>query len=779
MGTTGEVSTDTARWRTWAGVWWPAVASTVALIVGGLFGLAGLDVARDWLWGITIAATAVSMSREIVALLRRREPGVDIIALLALIGSVLLGELLAGVIIAIMLTGGRALEDYAAARARRELTALVAAAPRTAHLLRGEAITEVPVDRVAVGDVVLVRPGETVPVDGVVTSDRAVLDEAALTGESRPVERDRGEKVASGAINAGTPVEVRATATAAGSTYAGLVRLVEQAQTERAPFVRLADRAAGVFVPITLLVAGLAWALSGDPVRALTVLVVATPCPMILATPIAITAGISRLARRGVIVKGGGALETLARAEYVLLDKTGTVTSGRPRLVEAVPFDGADPDEVLRLAASLDQMSAHVFAAPIVHEARARGLELSFPTEVEESPGAGVVGLVDGERVRVGRVDWVLAGSPSAEARAVGRRTQVEGTSAVFVGRDSGPVGALLLDDPLRAEAGHTVRGLRSLGVRRVILLTGDHADVAELVGSAVDVDRVLSERSPEDKVEAVLQARASGTTIMVGDGINDAPALSHAHVGIAMGAAGATASSEAADVVIAVDRLDRVRESIAVAQRTRAIAWQSIRIGMGLAVLAMGFAAAGILTPVVGALVQEAIDVIAILNALRALRGKESGRAQPELVEATRHLLAEHRELQSGIDRLRTTAERLRTLDAASARAALDDTIRFLNDDLLPHELGEDADIYPLLAEAAGDEDPTSPLRHTHREIVRMVRLLTDTVDHLPAGAMPSEEIAEVQRMLYALHTIMRLHNAQEEEVYGMLDSGMAQTRH
>ena len=752
-------------------IWAPTVGAVLGLLGGGLLHLVGIPRAGDALWGAVIVVFAALMVREIIASLRLRRPGVDVIALLALGGAVVLGELLAGVIISVMLATGRALERYASERARRELTALLAGVPRTAHIRRGDDVHDVGVDAVVVGDLVIVRPGESVPVDGVLLNTRAVLDESAVTGESRPVEHDEGARLVSGTVNAGSPFELRAAATAGASTYAGIVRLVEQAQAERAPFVRLADRAAGFFVPLTLVVAAAAWLLSGDPVRALAVLVVATPCPLILATPVAITSGISRLARRGVIVKGGGALETLARVRHVLLDKTGTVTAGRPRLIEVVTFDGADPDDVLRAAGSLEQLSAHVFAPAIVQEARARSLDLVFPTDAHETAGAGITGLVGDMPVRIGRIGWIVDGPPPPAARAVRRRAQVEGTSAVFVSTGSALVGAVLLEDRLRPEAGRTVRALRRRGVERVTLLTGDHADVADLIGAAIDVDRVMAERTPQDKVDEVRAARQDAVIAMVGDGVNDAPALAHAHVGIAMGAAGAAASSEAADIVIAVDRFDRLADAIAVAQRTRGIAWGAIRLGMGLAAVAMVAAALGFLQPVGGALVQEAIDVVAILYALRALSGPERQQPSPQATTYALNVMREHRRLQSDIDRLRVTAAQLPSLSPQHALPALRCAVRFLNEELLPHEAQEEREIYPLAATARGD-DSTGPLRHTHREITRVVRLLTRTVEQLAPGGPSSDDVLELQRLMFGLHAILLLHTAQEEELYSALDA-------
>lgn len=765
--------------KRWLRVWWPVAGTALALLVGGLFALGGDSGWATLLWGAMVAATILSLAVEIVGQVRRREPGVDVVALLAMAGAIALGELLAGAIIAVMLTTGRALERYAGERARRALTALVEAAPRHAHRREGDTLVDVSAGDVVVGDRLVVRPGEAVPVDGVVESDRGVIDESTLTGETRPVELARADRASSGAVNIGGPLELRATASAADSTYGGLVRLVEQAQSERAPFVRLADRAAAFFVPVTLVVAGAAWALSGDPVRALAVLVVATPCPLILATPIAITSGISRLARRGVIVKGGGALETLARAETVLLDKTGTVTAGHPRVLDVETFGEETSDEVVRLAASLDQISAHVFAPALVQHARGRGMRLWFPSDVSETAGVGITGDVDGRRVRVGRADWVHPGPMPAAGRALKRRADVEGVSAVFVAADGALLGALLLDDPLRADAVRTIRGLRSDGVKRITLITGDRADVAELIGEAIDVDRVLAERHPEDKVRAVAEARERAVTVMVGDGVNDAPALAHADVGVAMGGRGASASSEAADVVIMVDRFDRTREAFAVARRTRRIAWQSIQLGMGAAFVAMGFAAFGYLTPVAGALVQEAIDVAAILVALRALRGREVARPRPELAELSAELRAEHRTLQSGVDRLRSLADGLEGMSPAVALVELQDLQRFLGDELLPHELAEEHEVYPLLADAAGDEDPTGPMRHTHREIFRLVRVLDSAVAALPVQGPLREDLPELRRLLYGLHAVMRMHVAQEEEAYGIFDAAATEPSH
>jgi heavy metal translocating P-type ATPase len=759
------------RPRPWLRDWWPAAAALAALATGGALVWAGDPGRAAWVWGAAIVATSVPLARDVGRGLVHRQGGVDVVALLAMIGAVALGEFLAGAVIAVMLTGGQALERYADSRARRELTALIAGAPRRAHVRRGSAVREVDADEVLPGDAVVVRPGEVVPVDGLLESSGAVLDESSLTGESRPVERSSAQRVSSGAVNAGGPFELTATATAADSTYAGLVRLVEEAQRERAPFVRLADRAAGVFVPVTIAVAVGAWAWSGDPVRALAVLVVATPCPLILAAPIAITSGMSRMARRGMIVKGGGALETLARADSVLLDKTGTVTAGRPRLLDVETFGDADADEVLRLAASTDQMSAHVFAPAIVQAARARGLALDLPEGVEEVPGIGVAATVRGRRVRLGSGDWVHGGDGPAAARVVARREAVEGSSAVFVSADGVPLGAILLEDPLRVDAVRTIRALRAEGVRRVVMLTGDHADVAELVGEAVDVDQVVAGQTPADKVEAVRQARRDGVTLMVGDGVNDAPALAIADVGVAMGARGASASSEAADVVIVVDRFDRLAEALAIARRTRRIAWQSVQVGMGLSFVAMGFAAVGLLAPVAGAVVQEGIDVAVILNALRALRGRQAKVATPELERLGGRMREAHGELEAGIARMRAVADRLDTVAPRAAVRDLRAVAAFIDDRLLPHELAEEKEVYPVLA-ASGDGDPTGPLRHTHREIVRLARLYRYAVAHCGEQGPRPEEVTELRRLLYALHAILGMHLAQEEEAFGTVDA-------
>jgi heavy metal translocating P-type ATPase len=747
------------------------VGAILSLAFGIAFAIAGNQEAADILWAAITAAVGVRLVVSITVDLIHRQAGVDIIAVLAVIGSLLFGEYLAGAVIALMLTTGTALEAYAEGRAGRELSALLARAPRVAHRYEDGTLVTRSVEELTAGDVLLVKPGEVVPVDGLVVGDPAILDEAALTGESRLVTREDGDQVSSGVVNAGSPFDLHATATAETSTYAGIVRLVKQAQDEKSPSVRLADRYAALFVPLTLAVAGVAWLVSGDPVRALSVLVVATPCPLLLAVPIAIVAGISRAARRGIIVKGGGALETLARSKVLLFDKTGTLTAGRPHLAEVEAGEELDGDEVLRLAASLDQVSPHVLAAAIVHAARARNLALAFPEQAVEKAGAGIEGIVEGRRVTVGIAEFATADATlPGWARDLRRRSAIEGTTVVFVGVDGRAVGALVLDDPIRPDTPRAIRSLRRAGVSRIVMVTGDHYSVAEMVGAAIGVDAVLAERTPGDKVEAVRTERADATSpvVMVGDGINDAPALALADVGVAMGARGATASSEAADVVIVVDRLDRLAEAIRLAHRSRSIAVQSVIAGMGMSLVAMGFAAFGFLPPVAGAIIQEVIDVAVILNALRALRGgTEQKVTVPGWTETSASLRHEHRELAPHIGRIRTVADRLDVVAPDVAGEELRAISSFLIGDLVPHEELEDRSVFPMLAKAIGNDDATAALHRTHREIFHLARLYARLVDELPASGPTRDDLPDLRRVLYGLHAILQLHMAQEEELY------------
>jgi heavy metal translocating P-type ATPase len=592
-----------------------------AVIAGSVLWLTGARSLADAAWALAIVLALVPLSISVARDLLNRETGVDLIALLAMAGSLILSQFLAGAVIGLMLSGGQALERYASRRARRELSALVARAPRVVHRYEDGELASPNISDVKEGDRLLVKPGEVVPVDGLILSDAVVLDESALTGESKPADRLRGDKVRSGVINAGGPFDMRALTTAETSTYAGIIRLVREAQSSKAPFVRLADRYALWFLPLTLIVAALAWLVSGDAVRALAVLVVATPCPLILAAPVAIVAGISRAAHRGVIVKSGGVLETMARVKTLVFDKTGTLTVGSPRVALVEAFGREDESELLRLAASLDQVSTHVLAEGIVMAARERGLELGLPEQVKEHHGQGIEGRIGDQRVALGRLRWLIDGGPVPEAAGeVRRRIAADGSSAAFVSVDGRLAGALVMVDPIRTETPRALRELRRVGIERIVLLSGDHKDVANPVGKTLGVDAVLSERSPEEKVQAVHNERSHAVTVMVGDGVNDAPALAAADVGIAMGARGSTASSEAADAVIVVDRLDRVGEAIVIAQRARGIAVQSVIAGMALSTVGMVLATVGLLPPVAGAFFQEAIDVAVIVNALRAL---------------------------------------------------------------------------------------------------------------------------------------------------------------
>ena len=745
-----------------------------AVAAGAVLWLAGAHTAADIAWAGAVVLALIPLGISVARDLLHRETGVDLIALLAMAGSLVLGQYLAGAVVGLMLSGGQALERYASSRARRELSALLARAPRVVHRYEEGALTSPDISEVRKGDLLLVKPGEVVPVDGVIMSPAAVLDESALTGESRPAERPEGDTVRSGIVNAGAPFDVRALTTAEQSTYAGIVRLVREAQTSKAPFVRLADRYAMWFLPLTLGVAALAWAVSGNPVRALAVLVVATPCPLILAAPVAIVAGISRAASRGVIVKGGGALETLARARTLVFDKTGTLTAGSPRVASVETFGAMSANELLRVAASLDQVSLHVFAGGIVSAARARHLDLELPAEVHEHGGKGIEGVVAGHHVALGQARWLAAGRPLPDA-AIGlrRRIAIDGAMAVFIAVDGTIAGALVIEDPVRTDTPHALRTLRLAGITRIVLLSGDRQDVAQAVGGSLGADVVLSEHTPEQKVQAVLNERTRGVTVMVGDGVNDAPALAAADVGIAMGARGATASSEAADAVIVVDRLDRVAEAVLIARRARNIAVQSVLAGMALSGFGMILATFGLLPPVAGAFFQEAIDVVVILNALRALGGGKLRKPEAGEVQMGERFYREHDELRPLVERVRTLADQLESIPGSELRNKLRELDQALMSQLLPHEKAEGEQVYPFVARRLGGEGVTEPMSRTHIEIERLVAALVRVATDLSPDGVSQADLRELRRLLYGLYAILTLHFAQEEEsIFSLLSS-------
>lgn len=604
------------------------VIALAGLVTGlGLHFSGRTDLAQTaWFAGVVPVLAALVV--EIIRSLARGEVGLDIVAALSMSAALTFGETLAAAVVAVMYSGGTFLESFAEGRARREMRDLLSRVPRTATRHRNGGLEEVALEAIAPGDRLLIRQGDVVPVDGRITSATAFLDTAALTGESLPVRLDRGAEAMSGSTNAGDAFDLTATREAKDSTYAGIVRLVEEAQASKAPMARLADRWSLGFLAVTIAIAFAAWWFTGDPIRAVAVLVVATPCPLILAVPVALVAGLSRAAHFGVLVKGAKPLEAMARIRTLILDKTGTLTDGRPQIVSIDSHDGMGADDILRYAAALDQASKHPVAQAIVAAARDRGLTLPIPEDVAEIPGEGVIGFIDGRQVIVGgdgfvagRVGRLSGDHPELAAGSVMVAVAVEGRLAAH----------LVMSDPLREGAAEMLASLRQQGVARILLATGDRAEVAARVTEGLGLDGIRAGLTPDEKVLLVLTEHKNGPVMMVGDGVNDAPALAAADVGVAMGARGAAASAEAADVVLLVDRVDRIAPGIEIARRSRRIALESVVAGIGLSVLGMIAAAFGYLTPVQGALLQEAIDVAVILNALRALRISPAGLTAPQ----------------------------------------------------------------------------------------------------------------------------------------------------
>ncbi len=733
-------------------------------IAGAVLAALGEGMAARIVWGAAALPIALDLLISSGRALAGGAIGVDVIALLAIGAALAMGEAFPAALVALMVAGGNALEAFAEGRARREMTALLARAPRVAHRAADGQITDIAVEAIRPGDRLLVKPGETLPVDGTLEDGAASLDEAALTGEPLPVARAAGEALRSGVVNAGGPLLMRASASAEASTYAAIVRLVRVAGAERPPMARLADRWALAFLPATLLVAGLAWGISGDPRRALAVLVVATPCPLILAAPVALVCGISRAAKRGAIIKGGGALERLARVRTALFDKTGTLTSGTPHVAAIEPMPGFAADQVLRLAAALDQVSQHVVARAVVAAGEAAGLTLPLPQDAVEFPGGGVAGTVEGRAVLVGSGGLLAAQGCALPEAGAATRLAGAAAAAAWVAVDGQVAGVLLLSDRLRPETPRALRALRAAGVTRLVMVSGDRAASAEAIGRALGLDAVRADLTPEGKIAVVRAEHAAGPTLMVGDGINDAPALAAADVGVAMGARGAAAAAEAADVVLLVDRLDALAAAVGSARRARAIALQSIAVGMGLSALAMLAAAFGYLPPVFGALLQEAIDVVVILNALRVLRGPAGPGPLPEAAGVPR-MLQDHKKLRRLGARMRRVADQL---DAAAAPpdADLRAIVADLHTLLLPHQQNEERLLFPELAQRLGGRDPTGTLIRMHEEIAELSARLAGLAESLDPQATSGGERREVRRLLYALDAIVALHLTAEEEV-------------
>ena len=608
---------------------YPLVAMTVMLgLIGLVLALFGQTDAVRWLFsgfGLLVAGyETIGMVRR----LRHGTLGIDVLAIMAIVATVLVGEYVATLIIVLMLTGGAALEDFAVNRAKRELDALLKRAPQIAHRLIGGTgeVEDIPATDVRPSDLLLVRPAEIVPVDGELVTASAAFDESSLTGESLPVEREAGDSVFSGSINGQAAATIRATATAADSQYQQIIALVEEAAASKAPVVRLADRYAVPFTAVSLSIAGLAWFASGDPARFAEVLVVATPCPLLISAPVAFMGGMSRAARNGIIVKGGGVLEMLSRARTVVFDKTGTLTHGTPTIARVLPQPGFGEDELLALAASAEQYSSHVLAASVIAAARTRGLELTTTETATEVPAHGVVALLGARQVTVGKLSYIRDRAPDAVAAPL-----EGGELAIYLAVDGRFAGSIVASDTLRDNAPQTMADFRALGLRDTVMLTGDTRLTAEHIAEMVGIDQVQADCLPADKVNAVL-ALARRPVIMVGDGVNDAPVLAVADVGIAMGARGATAASESADVVILIDDLTRTARAVAIGQDTVRIALQSIWLGIALSIGLMLLAAFGFIPATAGALLQEFVDLATILNALRAIGGRRDAAVQAQI---------------------------------------------------------------------------------------------------------------------------------------------------
>lgn len=567
-----------------------------------------------WLAAIVGGIMAITMLIGMVKTLRSGKYGVDILAITAIIATLLVGEYWASLMVLIMLTGGDSLEDYASHQASRELRSLLDNSPQVAHRVKEEEVTDIEVEEVQVGDTILVKPGELVPVDGRVIAGESFVDESSLTGESKPVEKELNNELMSGSINGDAALRFKVTKTAKDSQYQTLVKLVKESEAKPAHFVRLADRYAVPFTLIAYIIGGIAWFVSKDPVRFAEVLVVASPCPLILAAPVALVAGMSRSSRNGIVVKTGTSIEKLARAKSIAFDKTGTLTEGRLSVEEIyVASEDFTKEDIVAYAASGEQESSHILARSLVAYAKAKKLPLLPVTNLEEVTGQGIQATVNDKNIRVGKASFV------------GTTTQLSSEkTAVYISINDCYVGYITFTDIVRKESAETIKELNQLGITKTIMLTGDHQSIANQIAEEVGISEVYAECLPEEKINVIKTlSDADRPGIMVGDGVNDAPALAVADIGIAMGAHGSTAASESADAVILKDDLSRVSAAVRLSQDTMQIARQSVLIGIVICVILMLIASTGVIPALLGAALQEVIDTVSILSALRARKDR------------------------------------------------------------------------------------------------------------------------------------------------------------
>jgi len=539
--------------------------------------------------------------------------GIDILAATAIVASVILGEYWAAIVVVIMLTGGESLEDYADHKAMRELDSLLKRAPVSAHLLKNKNLVDVKVGELKLGDYIVIKPGEVVPVDSIVTEGTSSFDESSLTGESIPVTKKVGEKLLSGAVNIEGSLTAKVLATAENSQYQQIIKLVKSAAASKSPFVRLADRYSIPFTIISYAIAVTVWVVSGHAIRFLEVIIVATPCPLLLAAPIALISGMSRASRHGIIVKTGSALERLAEAKTIAFDKTGTLTNGDLRINDVHLIVSKSKDEVLTLAASLEQYSGHIIAQSIVDEAKSKNIKLPKIKGLKEIPGKGLTANFKNHRILVGKVDLL-----KDEGLSVPDKLSKLNTTSVFVARDNDILGYITLEDTLRDESKKTILNLTSQGIKHLIMVTGDNQKTAERIAAKIGITEIVANALPADKLNAIERLK-NRPVAFVGDGINDAPVLTASDIGIALGARGSTAASESADMIIMLDDISRVASAHKIAKRTFSIAKQSILAGIALSVVLMVIFATGKFKPLYGAILQEVVDVVVIFNALRA----------------------------------------------------------------------------------------------------------------------------------------------------------------